>query len=160
MENKITIKISLLLILTITLAVTSISFFSKAKAYASTFQVEAGKDVTRIISLNKGDEIFGKISVVSTINKEINFYIEDPEENIILQNEECSQQEFRFFAEKSGAYVFHFDNTASDVSKTITFEYNTRRYIFGMPQEFFLLFIIVGVLFLAIIAYGLSSSKH
>jgi len=106
MENKITIKISLLLILTITLAVTSISFFSKAKAYASTFQVEAGKDVTRIISLNKGDEIFGKISVVSTINKEINFYIEDPEENIILQNEECSPTRIPIFCRKKWSLRF------------------------------------------------------
>lgn len=142
---------------TLLLSFLLLSSMSAAEAYASTFTVAPNENATRVVSLNKGDEVYGKVNVVGASNGGIHFYVKEPSGQIFCENENCTQQEFQFFAEKSGDYVFHFDNTWGQTLVTVTFEYNTRRYVFGFPQEMILLFIIVGVLFLAIVAFALSS---
>lgn len=136
-----------------------LGFMEKAEAYASTFHIDAHESTERVVSLTKGDDVYGRINVVGASNGGIVFYVNDPDGQTILRNDNCLQQDFQFSAGKNGDYVFHFDNTAGETTVTVTFEYNTRRYIFGFPQEMILLFIVAGVLFLAVVAFALSAKR-
>ncbi len=98
------------------------------------------------------DEVSGKISVVGGSNK-IDFSITDPSGEAIVPTERVSVKDFRFTASKEGTYTLHFDNSFSTDRKTVTFNYDVRHYIFGIPQEDFLLFLIMIVAVVGLVLF-------
>lgn len=114
-------------------------------AVARTIYVEAEKEAVENLSLKVDDEVSGRISVIGDSSDDIDFFITDPGENVVVQHEKVSVQDFRFKASREGTYTLHFDNTFSTERKTVTFNYDVRHYIFGIPQEDFLVFMVMIV---------------
>ncbi|MEM2974876.1 MAG: emp24/gp25L/p24 family protein [Candidatus Bathyarchaeia archaeon] len=115
-----------------------------------------GKQKTSVpIKLEENDRFAGKVLVSS--NLDINFYVVDPTGNIFLNYSQIGDLEFAFSAPMTGQYVFCFDNSESDQIKTVTFNYNIQHYVFGIPQELFLLGVIVIIIMICIIVYVASS---
>jgi len=124
-------------------------------AYATTenFTVPLESEVTRSLSLHKNDRVSVGFSVVGESAKDFNFYVTDPNGDIILYHERAGQESLCFLAEMTGTYVLHFDNSHSSESKMVTLNYDIEHFIMGMPQEMFLVLVIVGVLIAAIAAF-------
>jgi hypothetical protein len=125
-------------------------------AYTETMKLSAGETLARDVQLNADDVISGRVTIVGTA---INFSVTDPENTVTLSYTLNNPVDFKFTAERSGNYQFHFDNQYSTEVKYVTFNYNVQRYIFGFPQEFVILFVIVGVGLVAVVIFVAASPK-
>lgn len=126
------------------------------KAYSETIELPARDSRTRDVSISQGDKVSGHISIVG---QTINFSISDPDNTVTLSDTITDPQDFQFTAEKTGTYTFHFENLYSDGPEFVTLNYNVQRYIFGFPQEFIILFAIVGVALIGIVVFMAMSPK-
>lgn len=122
-------------------------------AVSRTIYVEAGKEKVESISLKVEDEVSGRISVIGDSSDGINFYVTDPDGKIVVQYKNATVKDFRFTASQEGTYKLHFDNSLSTDRKTITFNYDVRHYIFGIPQEDFLVFVVMIVALIGLILF-------
>jgi len=122
-------------------------------AVSRTIYVEAGKEKVESIGLKAEDQVSGKISIVDDSGDGINFYVTDPDGNVIVQHEKTTVENFRFTASKEGIYKLHFDNSFSTSRKTVTFNYDVRHYIFGIPQEDFLVFVVMTVALIGLVLF-------
>jgi len=129
-------------------------------ATAETISVSAGKTVVRSIDLNAEDEVSGRITVVGNDeSKDINFTVTGPNGLVVSPTVRATVTNFKFSASEKGTYRFVFDNSMSLVDKTVSFNYDIRRYWFGMPQEFVLMLIVVFVGVLGLIVYTMMSKR-
>jgi len=129
-------------------------------ATAETISVSAGKTVVRSIDLNAEDEVSGRITVVGNDeSKDINFTVTGPNGLVVSPTVRATVTNFKFSASEKGTYRFVFDNSLSLVDKTVSFNYDIRRYWFGMPQEFVLMLIVVFVGVLGLIVYAMMSKR-
>jgi len=121
-----------------TLLVTMISY---AKAGTETFTVPPGQEVVRTVGLSKGDKVSGSITVSGGTSYDIDFYVSDPNENIILRYNGAKQTSFSFTASITGTYTMHFDNSPRAYSvfssKTVTLDNTITRALFGLAPELF-----------------------
>jgi hypothetical protein len=125
-------------------------------AYSDTFELPARDSVMREVNLNADDVVSGRVSVVGM---PINFSVSDPDGAVISTCTVDGPLDFNFTAAKAGKYQLHFENWFSDEAKFVTLNYNVQHYIFGFPQEFALLFIIVGVALVAVVIFIAMSPK-
>jgi len=145
---------SLLAVLCVLLAFVLMCGF--AIAYSETIELPAGESVTRTVNLNEGDEVSGRITVIPA---SINFSISDSDDIIILNYTNVAQKDFQFTALKTGTYDFHFENWFSEEIKVLTLNYNVQHYIFGFPQEYILVFVIVGLALVAVVVFVAMSPR-
>jgi len=125
-----------------------------AIAETGTFDILSQQQQIVTVNLNSGDKISG--TVVVNGEGAIDFWISDPQNNNATAPTSVGQRTFSFTAESSGTFSLHlYNKEASSVS--VTLNYNVSRQIFGMPQEIFLLIVIVGVILLLIIIWALLS---
>jgi len=106
------------------------------------------------VSLNAGDKMAG----TALVNGEgtIVFWISDPHNHNVTVPSSVGQKTFSLTAETSGVFSVHLYNSgASAVSVTLNF--NVSHQIFGMPQEIFLLMVIVGGILLLIVFWAILS---
>jgi hypothetical protein len=122
-------------------------------AVSRTIYVDPGQKEVEGVDLKVNDRVSGRISVIGESDNNIDFYITDPNEEVILQKERVSVKDFRFTASKEGTYTLHFDNSFSADRKTVTFNYDIRHYIFGIPQEDFLVFLIMIVAVIGLVLF-------
>ena len=127
-----------------------------AIAYSETIELPFGDSVTRTVNLNEGDEVLGRITLIPA---SINFSISNPENIIILNHTNVAQKDFQFTASKTGTYGFHFENWFSEETKVLTLNYNVQHYIFGFPQEYILVFVIVGLALVAVVVFVAMSPR-
>jgi hypothetical protein len=120
-----------------------------------TLQIDPLTKRMLIFNLSEGDRFSGSLSISGGTNNDINFWITDPNGNIIVNLGRISQgTTFEFTAKKSGAYTFHFDNSFSLFSsKTVSLSYDIQ---FASPINPFLLitiglFIVVVVLIILVV---------
>ncbi len=125
-------------------------------AYSETFEVQARDSATREVSLNAGDVLSGRVSLVGNA---INFSVTDPDGRVILAQPLLDVTNFQFTALKTGFHYFHFSNEFSDEIKYVTLNYNAQHYVFGYPQEYVILFVIVGFALIGIVVYVAMSPK-
>ena len=125
-------------------------------AYSETISLPAGENITRDVQVNADDVVSGRVTLVGMA---INFSVTDPDGEVILSFAVSNPRDFRFTAERSGTYQFHFENQHSSEPKTVTFNYNVQHYIFGYPQEFVILFVIVGVALVGVVIFVAMSPK-
>lgn len=126
-----------------------------ANAYSETLTVQAGSSAARSVTLSTGDKISGRIVVAF---KSIKVSITDPDGRVVLIYNVTDPVDFQFTGEKAGTYDFHFENSFSETI-FVTLNYNVQRYIFGFPQEYIILFVIVGLALVAIIIFVAMSPK-
>lgn len=120
----------------------------------ASFTLQPLKDRIITLDLKETDSVSGSFSVVSNDQNGINFYVTDPYNNTILQYDNVFHREFSFTAESDGSYQMHFDNSLSDVySKTVSANYSSTHYIYGMPQEQFLFILIAIVALIGIVLF-------
>ncbi len=125
-------------------------------AYSETISLPARDSITRDVQVNAEDVVSGRVTIIGTA---INFSITDPDDNVILNHTVSNPLDFKFTATTSGVYQFHFENSYSDNAKHVTFNYNVQHYIFGYPQEFVILFVIVGVALVAVVIFVAMSPR-
>ncbi len=122
-------------------------------AVSQTIYVDAEQEKVESISLKVDDEVSGRISVIGGSNNDINFNITDPDGEAVVPKERVIVKDFRFTASKEGTYRLHFDNSFSTDRKTVTFNYDVRHYIFGIPQEDFLVFVVMIVAVIGLVLF-------
>ena len=143
----------LLAVLCLLLFVLSCGF---ANAYSATIELPGRESKTIDVNLNEGDEISGRITLVGNA---INFSISDPDSRIILSYTLNEPIDFQFTAAKTGKYYLFLQNLFSDDIKFVTLNYNVQHYIFGFPQEYILLFAIVGFALIGVVVFIALSPK-
>ena len=127
-----------------------------ANAYSESIRLQEGESVTRTVRLSEGSEVSGRITIVGNA---INFSVSGPDDRIIQNYTVSSPTNFRFTATKAGTYNFHFENLFSNEVKFVSFNYNVQHYVFGLPQEYVLVFVIVGLALVAVIMFVALSPK-
>ncbi len=126
------------------------------EAYTENFALSAGESLTREVSLNVDDRVSGRVAIVGG---PINFSISGSNDEIITSGTVSNPLDFQFVAENKGTYRFHFENLFAENSKSVTINYNVQHYIFGFPQEFVILFAIVGFALVGIVVFIAMSPK-
>lgn len=147
---------SVALCISFILCVLSLGF---VEASSETFAVDAGESATRIVTLNEGDDVYGRITIVGVKESQINISVSDPDGGIVLSYQNVGLVDFQFRASKTGQYGFEFQNLLAEEAKHVTFNYNVQHYIFGFPQEYILLFVIVGLGLVAVVVFVAMSPK-
>ncbi|MFQ6086813.1 MAG: emp24/gp25L/p24 family protein [Candidatus Bathyarchaeia archaeon] len=122
-------------------------------AVSRTIYVDGEQEKIEGISLRVDDEVSGSISVIGGSNNDIDFYITDPDGEAVVPKERVGVKDFRFTASKEGTYELHFDNSFSTDRKTVTFNYDVRHFIFGIPQEDFLVFLVMIVAMIGLVLF-------
>ena len=90
----------------------------------------------------------------------INFYVTNPYNNTILHYDDVLQRSFSFTTEVEGDFQLHFDNSLSAAyRKTVSLNYDVTHYILGLPQEQFLMIIIVAVAVIGLMLYAVLMPK-
>lgn len=128
---------------------------STAIAETGTYQIAPQQQKVISINLNSGDSASGTI----VVNGEgaIDFWISDPQNMNVTTQSYIGHSEFSFTAETSGTFLFYMFNRSMESSVTVTLNYNVVHNIFGMPQEIFLLLLIVGVVLLLLVIWAILS---
>jgi len=132
-------------------------------ANVRTVNVDALSWRTLTYNLDKGQRFSGSIAITGGGN-DIDFWVTDPEGTTILGLGRVTQgRTFEFTAQKSGAYILHFDNGFSwFTAKTVALTYDINAAgIFGFDP--LTLIGIVAIVFLAIsgvIAYNQHRKKR
>ncbi|UCG36218.1 MAG: hypothetical protein JSV64_06275 [Candidatus Bathyarchaeota archaeon] len=127
-----------------------------AHAYSETVQLAGHETTVREIELNEGDRLSGS---VRTVGSAINFSIADPDDLRVFNRTVTGSYSFDLTAAKTGIYRLHVENLFSEETKSVTLNYNVQRYIFGFPQEYIILFFIVGLALVAIAVFVAMSPK-
>ncbi len=145
-------RVSFLLAFCILLGIFMLSI-NAVSAVSRTISVDAGEEKVESVSLKLDDEVSGRVSVVGGSNNDIDFYITDPNGDAVVPKERISVKDFSFSASKEGTYKLQFDNSFSTDPKTVTFNYDVRHYIFGIPQEGFLVFVVMIVAVIGLVLF-------
>jgi hypothetical protein len=130
---------------------------SIVNAVSRTIRIEAGEKKTESVYLNVNSVISGKLNAIGDSNSEIDFYITGPDGKTVLSKERITVKNFRLTAAKEGTYTLHFDNSFSTERKTVTYNYDVRHYIFGMPQEDFLVLLVMIIATIGIVLFAAIS---
>lgn len=126
----------------------------------ASFTIQPLEDRIITLNLKETDSVSGSFSVVSNDQTGINFFVIDPYNNTILQYDNVFYRDISFTAKSDGSYQMRFDNSLSDAySKTVSVNYNTTHYIFGIPQEQFLFILIAIVALIGIMLFVALSPK-
>jgi hypothetical protein len=149
------------------LATLLVAMIGYAKAGTETFTVPPWQEVVRTVGLSKGDKVSGGITVSGETGYDINFYVSDPNGNIILWFDRAKQTSFSFTASTTGTHTMHFDNSPREYSvfssKSVTLSYTISRALFGLAPELFsiLLLIIATVIVIGaiVVAFALKWRK-
>ncbi len=126
-------------------------------ATAETISVHARDTVSSSVDLNVDDEVSGRIIVVGDASEGINFSVVSFSGQVVLPTQKAIITDFKFSASEKGTYRFIFDNSLSTTDKTISFNYDVKHYWFGIPQEVFLMIIVVIIGALALAIYAVAS---
>jgi len=114
-----------------------------------TFTVPASQEVDRIIALHQGDSVNGNIEVSGGTGNDINFYVTDPHNNILLQYNYTSDLNFSFVPQTTGTYILHFDNSFSNSQKSVTLSYSVFDLYFA--YETAIMTVIIGIVVIVVI---------
>jgi hypothetical protein len=127
----------------------------QATAETKTYTILPQQEEIIALNLNTGDSASGSISVNG--DRAVDFWISDPQNTNVTTHNNTGHANFVFTAETSGTFLIHLYNRATDSSLTVTLNYNAVHKIFGMPQEMFLLLLIIGVILLLLVFWAILS---
>jgi hypothetical protein len=126
----------------------------------SSFTLQPLKEHTITLSLQETDGVSGSFSAVSEDETGVNFYVTDPYNNTILHYDNVLQRSFSFTAEVNGNFQMHFDNSLFEAySKTVSLNYDVTHYIMGLPQEQFLMIVVLAVAVIGLMLYAVLMPK-
>ncbi len=126
----------------------------------TSFILQPLEEYTIALSLQLTDGVSGSFSTVSDDGTGVNFYVTDPYNNTILHYDDVLQRSFSFTAEVKGDFQLHFDNSLSAAyRKTVSLNYDVTHYVMGLPQEQFLMIVIVAVAVIGLMLYAVLMPK-
>jgi hypothetical protein len=126
----------------------------------TSFTLQPLEERTIPLSLQQTDGVSGSFSTVSDDGTGVNFYVTDPYNNTVLHYDDVLQRSFSFTAEMEGNFQLHFDNSLSAAyRKTVSLNYDVTHYIMGLPQEQFLMIVIVAVAVIGLMLYAVLMPK-
>ncbi len=126
----------------------------------TSFILQPLEEYTIALSLQLTDGVSGSFSTVSDDGTGVNFYVTDPYNNTILHYDDVLQRSFSFTAEVEGDFQLHFDNSLSAAyRKTVSLNYDVTHYVMGLPQEQFLMIVIVAVAVIGLMLYAVLMPK-
>jgi hypothetical protein len=134
-------------------------FVPMVRATAESFAVRAGQEEIRSISLAVDDHVQIRFTVTGQATSVLDFYITDPQGNIIENFGITGNVNYAFVCSLEGEYKLHFSNVVSGGDKLVSLDYEVQHYIFGMQQNLFLTLIVVGIC-VAAVAVFILMSKH
>jgi len=112
-----------------------------------TIEIPAGTSRIVPLSLNQWDKVTGSLSVSGGWGNDIDFWVEDPSDETILNLGRVSGSgSFEFSASQTGTYELHLSNSFSIFSsKTVTLKYDVIRTLFT-PMVMNLIYIAIIVI--------------
>jgi hypothetical protein len=126
----------------------------------NSFTLQPSEERTITLGLQQTDGVSGSFSTVSEDETGIDFYVTDPYNNTILHYDNVLQRSFSFTAEVEGDFQLHLDNSLSAAHrKTVSLNYDVTHYIMGLPQEQFLMIVIVAVAVIGLMLYAVLMPK-
>jgi hypothetical protein len=125
-------------------------------ADTATLEVPPQQQKLVYFNLDSGDSASG--TIVINGGATVDFWITDPQNNNVTVYNNVGNAQFSFQAQTSGTFLCHVFNTGSDTVQG-TLNYTLEHQILGMPQETFLLLVIVGIVLLMLIVWALMSKK-
>jgi hypothetical protein len=143
------------LIFTLFFAICLFATVNQVNAETKTFTVLPCQQEIISLNLNAGDSASG--SIVVNGEKAVDFWVSDPHNDNVTLYPNVGHADFSFTAETTGTFLIHLFNRATDSSVTVTINYNAVHRIFGMPQEMFLLIVIVGIVLLLLAVWAILS---
>jgi hypothetical protein len=129
------------------------------RATAESFTVRAGQEEIRAFSLAIDDHVQVKFTVIGQTSSLLDFYITDPQGNIMENFGTTGNLNYAFVCTQEGEYKLHFSNVGSTEDRLVSLDYEVTHYIFGMQQNLFLALIVVGIC-VAMVAVYILMSKH
>jgi hypothetical protein len=129
------------------------------RAAAESFTVRARQEETKFLNLAVEDHVLIRFTVTGGTTSTLDFSITDPHGNVMETFDNTGNVNYAFVCSQEGEYKLNFSNIASAEDKLVSLDYEIEHYIFGMPQNLFLTFIIVGTCVAAVAAFILMS-KH
>ena len=123
------------------------------KAETENFTVAPETEVTRSLNLQKDDRAAISFTVVGQSIHALNFYVTDPNGNVIVWHATAGQKSFSLQAATPGVYTLHFDNSDWLEEKTVTLNYDVQHYILGLPQTLFYVLIIAAISVVGIVLF-------
>jgi multisubunit Na+/H+ antiporter MnhC subunit len=128
-------------------------------ATAESFTVRAGQEEIKPLNLATDDHVQIKFTVTGQAMNLLDFYITDPNGNILATFGTTGNVNYAFVCSQEGEYKLHFSNVASAEDKLVSLDYEVQHYIWGMEQMLFLTLIVVGIC-VAATAVFIIMSKH
>ncbi|HMK95126.1 MAG TPA: emp24/gp25L/p24 family protein [Candidatus Limnocylindrales bacterium] len=127
-----------------------LSLLALAFCTTQTFTVRGLTNYPITLSFNQNDYVSGSIVVSGGVTNAINFYITDPNGNNVVSYSDATQVSFSFTASSTGNYTVHMDNTGL-LTKTVTFNYNDRAAVLGLPQYTFILLLVAIIVVIVVV---------
>jgi len=134
----------------------SFAFAVVVQVMADTVALQVLPQEQKVVSfsLNSGDSASGIMVTNGAVN--VDFWISDPQNRNVTVYSSVGSVDFSFVAQTSGTFQFHvFNKNAETVVGTLN--YTLVHRIFGVPQEIFLLLVIVGIVLLMVIAWAVMA---
>jgi hypothetical protein len=126
-----------------------------ATAYSGTITVEEQTVWPETVRLNEGDQVFMQLRVTPS---GVNFSILTPASQVIVNSTNLAETDLQFSASVTGDYTLRFENWSPE-TQVVILNYNVQHYIFGFPQEYVLLFVIIGLALVAVVAFVAMSPR-
>jgi hypothetical protein len=141
--------LSVFVIAVFLMSVCGVAFASQVE----TANVNPGSETTLTFNLESGQTFSGSLSISGGSGNDVNFRVTNPQGVTIVNLGRVSGgTSFSFTAESAGAYTLHFDNGFSLFSsKTVVTTYDVSSPKIG-GIDLTLLLVIVGVVFIALVA--------
>ncbi len=131
------------------------------QATVASFTVQAGKEITRLLSLAVEDHVAIKFAVVGGQGgSTLDFWITCPNGTNKAINLDVGNLDYRFVCDKEGEYVMHFSNDGSFEDMFVSLDYEIQHYILGMPQMLFLTMAVVLVCVAAVAVFILMGKRY
>lgn len=136
------------------LSILVLAVIAEASAETAALQILPQQEKVVAFTLNAGDSASGTLIINSGAS--VDFWIADPQNRNVTVYNHVGNCEFSFDTQISGTFSFHVFNGNSETTLG-TLNYTLVHRIFGMPQEIFLLLVIVGIVLIMLIAWAAMS---
>lgn len=136
------------------LSISILALIPLAMADTAALQVLPKQEKVIAFNLSAGDA--ASVTLVMNSAATVDFWITDPQNRNTTVQSHVGNAEYSFDAQTSGTYLFHVYNRNSETALG-TLNYTLVHRILGMPQEIFLLLVIVVIVFIMLFVWAAMS---
>ncbi len=138
------------------LSVLLFTLIPQIMADTTALQVLPHEEKAIAFTLSAGDS--ASVTLVMNSAATVDFWITDPQSRNVTAYSHTGNAEFSFDAQTSGTFLFHVYNRNLETALG-TLNYTLVHRILGVPQEIFLLLVIVVIVFIMLFVWAASSKS-